>query len=208
MAYQGILPEVPSFAQSLARNLGAGLTQGLGSAGNFTQQMMLEKQKGSSLANTTKQMEKIKNLETGLGTISRMRELISSAGPSNLVQSFLGVGETREKRAELESLGRSLIPLVSAGVPIRNQKEFEEYRKIITNPNARQADLEGALNGIENLLSRSVQDSGSSYEKQEQPTQKKSSGDMVKVQAPDGSIRSIPKDKVKSAMQAGGKVVK
>lgn len=102
-----------------------------------------------------KQQEKAMALETGLGTIQKMRELISSAGPSNYIKGLLG-GETTKNRAELEALGRSLIPLVAAGVPIRNQKEFEEYRKVITNPNSRQAELEGALNGIQNILERSI----------------------------------------------------
>ena len=84
-----------------------------------------------------------------------MRGLVSSAGPSNYLQG-LGTGEVAQNRAELEALGRSLIPLVSAGVPIRNQREFEEYRKVITNPNARQAQLEGALNGLQDLFERSL----------------------------------------------------
>ena len=96
-----------------------------------------------------------------------MRRLIPSAGPSNFFAG-LGGGETARNRAELETLGRSLIPLVAAGVPIRNQKEFEEYRKIITNPNSRQVELEGALNGLEKLFERSLGQTEESLEKSQQ----------------------------------------
>ena len=47
-----------------------------------------------------------------------------------------------------------MIPLVSAGVSIRNQKEFDEYKKVLTDPNSQQSKIEGALNGLESLLSR------------------------------------------------------
>lgn len=156
-----VLPEVPSFGTQLARGLGGGVGHGLSQAADFHKQMMLEQQKARSLAGQTKQLEKIKAMETGLGTIGRMRELVSSAGgwTSDPIQKLRSLvpGELQKDRAELEALGRSLIPLVAAGVPIRNQKEFEEYRKIITDPDSSPYQMEGALNGIQNLLERSIE---------------------------------------------------
>lgn len=205
MGFYGVLPEVPSMGQLLSRNLGQGISQGLSGGIDFAKQMALQKERGAGLANQTKQLEKVKMIENGLGTIGRMRELISEAGPSNAIQSFLGLGETREKRAELEALGRSLIPLVAAGVPIRNQREFDEYRKVITNPNSRQADLEGALNGIENILSRSVgeldegsEEKSSSSQKQkktkfsaENPEHKKKAEQLYKTYKDKEKVREI-----------------
>lgn len=152
MAIQGVLPEIQSLGTQLGRGLGGGFSSGLSSSMNLHSEMA-KKLAGEKV---NKQQEKLNAIETGLGTIEQMRGLLSSAGPSNWVHGLFG-GETTKNRAELESLGRSLIPLVSAGVPIRNQREFTEYAKTITNPNARQAELEGALNGIESLLSRSVE---------------------------------------------------
>jgi len=162
MAFVGTLSEVerPSFSTQLARGLGAGISSGLGQTAQFAQQMALQKQKTSNLAKETKQLEKIKMMETGLGTIGRMRELIPSAGgwtsgPLNKISSLFP-GETQKNRAELESLGRSLIPLVAAGVPVRNQREFAEYSKIITDPSSSGPQLEGALNAIQDILERSI----------------------------------------------------
>lgn len=119
-----------------------------------------------------KQLEKENSLQIGLETIKRMRSLIRSAGPSNFIGGLFG-GETTKNRAELEALGRSLIPLVAAGVPIRNQKEFEEYRKVITNPNARQAEFEGALNGLQDLFERSLGQSEVGEQRQEKKVKPK-----------------------------------
>lgn len=99
--------------------------------------------------------EKLQTLQTGLGTIQDMKKLIPFAGPSNYLSGLLP-GDVQKKRAKLSQLGTSLIPLVSAGVPIRNQQEFNEYKKTITNPNSNQSELEGALEGIQSLISRQL----------------------------------------------------
>ena len=122
-----------------------------------------------------KQLEKENALQLGLGTINKMRELMSSVGgwtssPLTKLKSLVP-GETQKQRAELESLGRSLIPLVAAGVPVRNQREFDEYRKIITDPSSSPSQLEGALNGLEDLFGRSLEQSGGteSFQESEKP---------------------------------------
>lgn len=147
MAYRGVLSEVPSFGTQLARGLGGGFGAGVSKATDIHGEIA----KKLAGIKADRHEEKLKSIENGLGTIEQMRGLISSAGPSNWVQGLFG-GETTKNRAELQSLGRSLIPLVAAGVPIRNQREFDEYSKVITNPNSQQAELEGALNGIEKVL--------------------------------------------------------
>lgn len=177
MAFMGIIPEAQSFGTQLARGLGGGLGAGASQAVNFAQQMALEKAKSKSLAHETKQLEKVKMIENGLGTIDKMKELISSAGPSNAIQSFLGIGDARKNRAQLESLGLSLIPLRAAGVPVRNQREFDKYSSVITNPNSRQEDLEGALDGLQDILMRSL-DSRDESEESEQKSS--SNGEKVK----------------------------
>ncbi len=180
------LAAVPSFGSQLGQALGSGISSGISGALNEMFQNKQRMQTGSALAEylgqpeaaetlgqlpqefqlqiiknhaagkAQKQLEKQNALQTGLETVEKMRGFISSAGPSNFISGLLGGDVTRD-RAELETLGRSLIPLVAAGVPIRNQREFEEYRKIITNPNARQAEWEGALNGLEDLFTRSLE---------------------------------------------------
>src|SRR5690606_11141990 len=105
-----------------------------------------------------KQEERVRAIEGGLGTLEQMKGML---GRGKLGKgsgfSALFSPEVRRDRAEFEQLGRSLIPLVSAGVSIRNQKEFEEYKKIITDPSAYQDEIAGAIAGLESLLSRTMQ---------------------------------------------------
>jgi hypothetical protein len=160
-----ILPEVPSFSTLLARNLGAGVSQGIGQAGDFAQKLLLEKAKAKSLAHETKHLEKVKMIETGLGTIQQMRSKLQHAGswtsnPKSKWQSLLP-GETQKARSELESLGLSLIQLRTAGLRITNQKEFDKLTKTITDPNSSPSEIDGALNGIESILQRSLGTEGS-----------------------------------------------
>lgn len=168
-----ILPEVPSFGGALGAGIGQGLGSGISGAMEFAKKMALEKQKSRSLVQQTKQLEKVKIMETGLGTIKRMRQLSSAAGgwtsdPIQKIKSLIP-GEAQKDRAELEALGRSLIPLVAAGVPIRNQREFDEYRKIITDTNSSPPQFEGALNGIQNILERSLGEEGGDRAQKSEP---------------------------------------
>lgn len=197
--FLGILPETPSAGTRLARGLGTGIGESLGSLPSQLAKKMDQRKENEALKKLTgqdfsgmtpelkkefmkvftggraqKEQEKYKMMETGLGTIQQMRNLLESTGP---LKSIAGLfpGETSRERAEFTQLGKSLIPLVSAGVSIRNQKEFDEYKKIITNPNARQSEIEGALSGLENLLERQLENKSSSLisEKEEQSINKK-----------------------------------
>ncbi len=234
MAFLGVLQRPESLSAQLGRGLGSGIGQG---ASDFAQRIVgkrREKEENEALqrltgqdftgmspeikkefvklytgARSQKEQEKHQMLETGLGTIQEMRNLIKSTGPSNWFQSLIP-GDTQRERQEFAQLGKSLIPLVSAGVSIRNQKEFDEYKKVLTDPNAQQSKIEGALNGLENLLQRQTQQKEKENAKEEHEVKqsKSSSSEMVKMRSPEGKIVSVPKKDVKSAMNAGGKVIK
>lgn len=243
MAFFGVIQrpeERESLGAQLGRGLGAGIGQG---ASDFAQRIVgkrKEAEENEALKRITgqdftgmspeikreflklytggrsqKEQEKHQMLETGLGTIQKMRELLEYSGgfTSNPINKLMGLipGETQKKRAELAQLGTSLIPLAAAGVSIRNQREFDKYSKIITDPNSSPSELEGALDGLESIIGRQL----SNPEKEENEIAKFSpreapntSSEMVKVVSPEGKIVAIPKKDVKAAMKAGGKVVK
>lgn len=144
--------------------LGGGFGQAFGSgmnqAAQFAQQLKLEEAKKRSMLDAM-QNEKF---ETGLDVIKGMKELVAK-GNLGRGSGFFGLfgGETAKDRAEYEQLGKSLIPLVAAGVPVRNQKEFEEYKKVITDPSAPDSAIVGALNGLERIFEQKL--SGSEKEK-------------------------------------------
>lgn len=171
-----------SFGSLLGQSLGQGISGGVSQGINFANQMRLEQARGRGLANETKQMEKIKSLEMGLGTIDQMKEIVKR-GKLGRGSSFSGLfsGDVRRDRAEYEQLGRSLIPLVSSGVPIRNQREFEEYKKILTDPSASDAEIEGALGALENLLKRSASQGEDDFTSKVMGSDKKKSSEIEDV---------------------------
>lgn len=148
-----ILEEAPSFSTQLARSLGGGISEGLSQATELANKLAIQKAKSDR--KDEKSLEKTKNMQTALGTINKMRGKIGSAGPMKSFEAMWGGNVTRD-RAELAKLGTSLIPIVAAGVPIKNKTEFDKYSDVITNPNSRQAELEGALNAIEDIIGRSI----------------------------------------------------
>tara|TARA_R110000868_G_scaffold60559_1_gene184836 strand:- start:2254 stop:2871 length:618 start_codon:yes stop_codon:yes gene_type:complete len=162
-----IIPRVPSFGEKLSQNLFGGLSKGYDQGSNFAQQMALQKQK-QSLVNKENENAKF---SMGLQTLGQMEELLgkgnigTSLGIGALGNPFRNLGETGREREYFSQLGRSLIPLVSAGVPIRNQREFEEYKKTITNPDASLGQLQGAIDGLKNIFQNKM----SSGESQESP---------------------------------------
>lgn len=188
MAFLGIL-EKAERPESLATQLGRGLGSGIGQgASDFVQRIVgkrREAQENEALKRITgedfsgmspeikreflklytggrsqKEQEKHQMLETGLGTIQKMRDLLEYSGgfTSNPINKLMGLvpGETQKKRAELAQLGTSLIPLAAAGVSIRNQREFEKYSKVISDPNSSPSEMEGALNGLQSIIERQI----------------------------------------------------
>jgi hypothetical protein len=116
---------------------------------------------------SSKQQEKLNAVNIGLKTIEEMKEIKKRGhlgtllNPSNLLG--LATSEGRSDRSQYEQLGRSLIPLVAANVSIRNQKEFEEYRKIITDPSSTEASIEGALEGLEKILRNQLEQADENF---------------------------------------------
>ncbi len=113
---------------------------------------------------------------TGLDVIGKMRDI---AAKKNIGRgsSFMGFfpGETARDRSEFEQLGKSLIPIVAAGVPIRNQREFDEYKKVITDPSSSLSDIEGALTGLESIFQSKLNSKSANNEESE------ASSDLKKV---------------------------
>jgi hypothetical protein len=157
-----IIPRIPSFGEKLSQNLFGGLSKGYEQGSNFAEQMALQKQK-QSLVNKENENAKF---SMGLQTLGQMEELLNkgnigtSLGIGALANPFRNLGETGREREYFSQLGRSLIPLVSAGVPVRNQKEFDEYKKTITNPDATLGQLQGAIDGLKNIFQNKMSSTG------------------------------------------------
>lgn len=149
-----------SFGSLFGRGLGQGVSQGFAQSIQNKQQEQSEERKflhDILLQKAKKKQEDVGSFEQGLGTIQSMRDIISKKNVGR-GSSFTGLfgGETARDRAELSQLGTSLIPLVAAGVPIRNQKEFEQYKKIITDPSSLISEMEGALDGLQRIFEAKI----------------------------------------------------
>lgn len=125
--------------------------------GGLPPELKQEFVKGFISKKESKEAEKREMIKVGLDTVGQMRQVLSKGnlGRGSAITGFFG-GETAQDREHYKALGRSLIPIIAAGVPIRNQKEFEEYRSIITDPSATEGQIKGALDGIEDIFSRVV----------------------------------------------------
>jgi hypothetical protein len=202
-----LLPENPSFGTQLARNLGGGISRGLTNAQEFAQRIALEKEKQKGRKNMYSEVMKEQQLSSALNTISNMQDLLrrNNVGTKfgfNL-SPWKNTGEEGRDRGEFEKLGQSLIPVVAAGVSIRNQKEFEEYKKIITDPDAPRAKIEGALSGLQRMVQERL---GSEEEMvaNGSPEKEKHEG-FVMMETPSGTKKRVPRDKVKEFIARGGK---
>lgn len=98
---------------------------------------------------------------TGLNILDEMQSIVDKGdiGFGSQVMGFFG-GDTARQRSEFEQLGKSLIPIVAAGVPIRNQREFDEYKKVITNPSSRLSEIQGAINGLRKIFDQKLTSEG------------------------------------------------
>ena len=152
-----ILQRPKSIGELFAEQIGGGFQRGVEGGLSAAHQLGLEKARGRGLAQETKRLEKVMLMEQGLNTLKSMKEIVQR-GNIGRGSSLAGLfdGETSKDRAAYEQYGRSLIPIVAAGVPIRNKSEFEEYKKIITDPSSSKAEMMGAIESLEDLFSRSV----------------------------------------------------
>ena len=71
-----ILDEAPSFGSLAGKALSQGLQTGTSHGIDFANKMKLEQSRGKGLAQEAKNIEKAKMMETGLGTISQMRQIL------------------------------------------------------------------------------------------------------------------------------------
>ena len=125
------------------------------------------------IQNKVKQKEKDTEMfSTGLTTLDEM-EAIVNKGNVGRGSAFWGAfgGETAQDRAKLRQLGTSLIPIVAAGVSIKNQTEFEEYKKVITDPSALTSEIKGAIDGLRYIFNKKLQGKKSKTRSSNQPKQ-------------------------------------
>jgi hypothetical protein len=148
-----IIGEIPSFGSTAGRNLGEGLTKGVERKLGFDQQIKLQEMKKKE----DKKLFDDQKFVAGIDTIKKMRSLIEKGnlGRGSGIMSLFG-GETARDSGQFEQLGISLIPLAAAGVPVRNQREFEKYSKIITDPTSPDEKLLGALQGLEDIFTNKI----------------------------------------------------
>lgn len=191
-----VLDKVPSFGERLGLSLGGGLSQGIGSGIDYAQKLGLQRAK--------KKEDDTERFDVAVDTLRRMQEILDTGNVGTTFGKTLDFtkefGEAGIARAEFEQLGKSLIPIVAAGVPIRNQREFDEYKRIITNPRAKTEDLQGAIRGLENILTR--KSSGHT----EKETSGKTEG-FVLIESPSGKRVKVPHNQVEMALNKGGKRV-
>lgn len=203
-----ILEDEPSFGQQFARgsgqNIGA-LLSGMGQGYNQQQEDKIKKLRsdkenealkrfGLDLSDVTDpEIRKLlvqgtmkskeadtEKFATGLDILGAMRNIISKKNIGR-GSSFLGFfpGETAKDRSEFAQLGKSLIPIVAAGVPIRNQREFDEYKKVITDPSSQLSELQGAIDGLERIFKNKL--GQHSFEGEEKTEEARSSPQSNKV---------------------------
>lgn len=186
----------PSFSEVIGRGLGTGLGEGIQKEFDFANEASLLKKKQEAknkLADTGK-------FARGLETVGKLREVVDRGNVGRLsgLWGYLD-DDTAHDRGELQFLGNSLVSLVSEGIPIRNQKEFEQYSKIITDPSSNPEEIRGALDAIEKVFKGKLE--GETGEKS--GTSSKDQG-FVNVRSPNGKIKKIPRKNLAAALEAGG----
>src|SRR5579863_5926714 len=114
---------------------------------------------------TKKKEDETEKFSTGMDVLQKMRQIAAKGniGRGSAIMGFFP-GETASDRQDFAQLGKSLIPIVAAGVPIRNQREFDEYKKVITDPSSSLSDIKGALDGLEFIFQRKLEGKGDEKE--------------------------------------------
>lgn len=177
-----IIEEQPSFAQIMARgggkatgNFASSVLQQHMANKSMSQENETLKRMGLDLAGVKdpelrkilaqgsmkKKTDDTEKFSTGMDVLQQMRQ-VAARGKIGRGSSIMGFfpGETARDRAEFEQLGKSLIPIVAAGVPIRNQREFDEYKKVITDPSSSLDSIEGAIKGLESIFQQKLEGKG------------------------------------------------
>lgn len=97
-------------------------------------------------------------IKAGIQTVKEMRD-IGKKGNLGIGTGIRKVfsGEAAKDAGTYEQLGKSLIQL-STTIPIRNKLEFETLAEKLYDPSIRDAEREGILDAMENILNRSIMD--------------------------------------------------
>lgn len=159
-----------SSGEKLAKGIGAGLDKGVELYGQHKQGQReneaIKRLTGNDVSGLSPDLKKefVKNFmkkkeedtskfSMGLNTLDAMEALKNKGniGRGTGITRLFG-GDAARDAAEYEQLGKSLIPIVAAGVPVRNQKEFEEYKKVLVDASSSDAEKEGAINGLRHIL--------------------------------------------------------
>jgi len=200
-----IMPKIPSFGEKFSQSLFGGLSKGYQQGSEFAQKMALQKQKSDLASQLKGKEDDTEKFSYALDTLGKMREKLKGGKVGTTfgfqLNPFSNVGSTGKDREEFAAYGRSLIPLVAAGVPVRNQREFDEYSKIITDPNASTGQIEGALNGLEDLFSRKAGIENNSEKESNE------SSEFSIIKTPSGKKVRVPKNRVKEALSKGGSLI-
>lgn len=110
----------------------------------------LQGQKGPS-AQEAKAQDRSRAIDQGLSQVQQLENLIDQ-GNIGVISSRIPFPSTLEDVGQYEALSASLIPMLASGISIRNQKEFEKYAKILSDPYQSSYKLKGALRGLRKLL--------------------------------------------------------
>lgn len=129
---------------------------------------------------TKKDINKVGALKSGLLTIKEMKDIGKKGN--------LGIGtgirkvfsdEAAKDAGQYEQLGKSLIQL-STNIPIRNRQEFETLAHGLYDPSIRDAEREGILTGLENIINRSVLEDETEIQKETGTEQENVPGSIEK----------------------------
>lgn len=250
-----ILPEVPSFGQQLARGLGQGISQGVGSAANLLSEATKQKMKSRSLLDTLSQLrkegenggindltaeqqgllanqypefvkayqtaqklqqpekEKMKRGESLLDTIESLRDKVDYVGHWFGIKTFGGPlrRETVQKRNEIDSEVADLMAYLKE-LDTKGQLPFglfKQLEKKLPSSDLSEREYKGRLDAFEKIIRRNfLGETKGKTKGQEISSNKASTEPMVKMQAEDGSIGMVPKNRVSDAMKKGAKVIR
>lgn len=144
---------------------------------------------------------KIAPLETALETVDEMRKL-RKKGNLGRGSGIIGLagGETARDRGKYEQLGKSLIQYAT-NIPIRNQLEFETLAERLYDASITDAEAEGVLDAMENIIKNSLRGVQGIENQTKQPSNSEKPG-FVKMKDPQGITRWVPENIAKQ-MQGG-----
>ena len=114
----------------------------------------------SGLQTAAKNAPRLNQLQSGLSTIQRMREINKKGGLGRGSKFTAQFDEgINKRRGEYEQLGKSLISLAST-IPIRNKAEFETLAENLYDPSIPDAKREGILDAMERIIEQGLQEHG------------------------------------------------